>query len=307
MGSDFDRYKELLNDWNKGEKPQASPASSSRAEAPPGPNPSARPAAQEPPRRADLNARPAAPQAQRAKLRPAGGGAQDGRFPKGTILCIDDEEIVVYRRPVAGKSYDMAYTLLADGSVKIDAVDLNTRQVVELGELSAEDLKRLQSEMRWSRDLVARNCRDREDMDRIPEPDVEAGTETSQEPPRSSPAMGGRTTVHENPEAQSDDSVVNNVFRNESASRVVDEEEAPPQPKLRIRRGQCVSIKMGARSWDSIYWGRDKKGSVVAHKTHGHWTLMHLDLNLYKDTMEVMPEADKGLIEEITADLKAKN
>ena len=63
---------------------------------------------------------------------------------------------------------------------------------------------------------------------------------------------------------------------------------------------------MSGRGWDSVYWGRDKKGTVVAHRTQGHWTLMHLDLNVYKGSMTVEPEPQQYLIDEITADLKTK-
>jgi hypothetical protein len=51
------------------------------------------------------------------------------------------------------------------------------------------------------------------------------------------------------------------------------------------RRGQCLAIKFGKKgeAWDAIYWGRDQQGTVVAHDTNGHWTLMHLDLSRFRD------------------------
>lgn len=294
MSDELERYKQLLNDWNI-RKPSPGPPRSA-PETPPN-------------REAEPEPEPNRPAGQRAKLiRPVVEEAEDGRYPKGSILCLDDEELVIYRRPVAGKSYDMVYSLLADGSVKIEGVELDKHQVAELGQLSPAHQKKLQTEMRWNRDLVAYNCYRLEDSERIPEPNsgTMPGTGYAKPP--------GETKPEPKPEPK-------------AATR---EAQAPPKPaqpprpesqplrrpaaeaeaghgKQRIRRGQRVTVKFGDRMWDAVYWGMDQKGTVVAHCTHGRWSLMHLDLNRFKETLVVAPEADPLLVTAIMRDLETKS
>jgi hypothetical protein len=194
--------------------------------------------------------------------------------------------MVVYRRPMAGEPYDMVYSLLADGKVRIEAVQMEDHQVGVLGLLPEVDLKRLQSAMTWTRALIAERCTKPEDRDRIPEPAVD-GTESappksSSPPPRSSPATPPPKVERE----------------------AAPEPEASSAPhKTTIRRGQRVRLKFGDRSWDAVYWGKDNVGTVVAHNTHNQWTLMHLDLNRFKESMVVDPQPDDKLIQSIRESL----
>src|SRR5438105_1410790 len=99
MKEDFERYQRLLQEWNAGSEPQSKsdpPKTSSQ-----GMNSSAAsgPGTDRP----------------RVKLAPTPGAEEPGRFPGGTILCLDDSELVVYRRPVKDQPYDMVYSLLTDG------------------------------------------------------------------------------------------------------------------------------------------------------------------------------------------------
>ena len=123
MDEEYDRYKRLLEDWDQ-----------ARAEGPkpkPIPKPMAKPAEPEEPiapkRKVDRE-RPRAKMVRRSAPEPA-----EGRYPKGTILCLDDEELVIYRRPVSGKDCDMVYSLLADGSAKIEGLELAEYEIEKLG------------------------------------------------------------------------------------------------------------------------------------------------------------------------------
>jgi hypothetical protein len=42
---------------------------------------------------------------------------------------------------------------------------------------------------------------------------------------------------------------------------------------------------------------------VIAHKTYENWSLMHLDLKRFASTMQVEPEADLTLVQEIEQSL----
>jgi len=278
MDDEVERYKQLLEDWSARRVPQPSDTPTPAPPRPAGPT-------------------GGAPEPPRAKLiRPADEAEEGGRFPKGTILCLDEEELVIYRRPVHGQSYDMVYSLLADGLVKIEGVDLNQHQIVELGQLSPTHLKQLQTDMRWTRDLIAYNCYRLEDGQRIPEPTGTVPAEGYAHPPQLQARVGAaRPAAAGAPVAA--------ARTTESGPTPVTPPPLPPKKKT-IRRGQRITIKFGDRTWDAVYWGMDSKGTVVAHRTPQRWTLVHLDLNRFKESMAVAPEVDAGLIEQIGQDLR---
>ncbi|MCH8332534.1 hypothetical protein IIC65_01240 [Candidatus Sumerlaeota bacterium] len=280
---ELERYKRLLDDWQKGR----AKGQEQEAEETPGP------------KRVE---EPVSKGSERAKLRRTDGKeSSEDLYPKGTILALDDEDLVVYRRAVTAESYDMVYSLLGDGAVKIDGVEFEKHEVTELGQLSTEDFKKLQHEMRWSRELIAENCPDPEAAARIPDP-------TGAEPVSRAPAEAGAGSFSSQSGGVKTQappvkpSWVEDLTQQESAARVV---ESKPQGKTRIRRGQIITLNISGRTWDAVYWGRDKKGTVVAHSTHGQWALMHLDLNQYKDTMTIGSNPDSLLIDQISQGLKA--
>lgn len=291
MDEEVDRYKRLLGEWNQATpSPRQTPMPQAGSQAPP------RPLAEGPGGRPVGRSHEAeAPRARTVAPQPPQG---EDRFSSGSILCVNDEELVIYRRPVAGKPLDMVYSLLADGAVKIDAVDLADARVEEIGQLPPGCLKTLQAEMRWTRKLLAPHCFVPEDAERIPDPDASAPAPNPYGAPSDNGAPKvGRTEV---PQAAFDKAI-----QQESAVRI---EEEPQQAtgKFKIRRGQKLQIKMGYNNWEAVYWGRDAKGSVVAHSTHNHWALMHLDLARYKDSLVVTPEPDMLLVEQIALDLSTQ-
>lgn len=298
MDEEVERYKKLLGDWK-----QASQASGPTRE-PDGlerhdltgsaPRPEPRPAP-----RAAANGDDGSSRARMGSPAPA---APEGQFNSGSILCLNDEELVIYRRPVAGKPLDMVYSLLADGAVKIDGLDFNNYRIEEIGQLPPAKLKTLQADMRWTRKMIAPHCFVPEDAERIPDPDEAWSRGQTRQP--SVETMGDTDVPRD---------TFNKAVQQESAVRAPDEEaedrdngQTKPHGKLKIRRGQTIQIKMGYNNWEAVYWGRDAKGSVVAHNTHNHWQLMHFDLGRYKDSMTVSPEPDPRLVEEIGRDLSTQ-
>lgn len=297
MDEEVERYKKLLGDWNQARQasgPRREPDGLERHDLGAGSGPERRPVAQS---AANGESRP---REARARMNTAPPQPEEGRFSSGSILCLNDEELVIYRRPVAGKPLDMVYSLLADGAVKIDGLDFSNYRVEEIGELPPGKLKKLQGAMRWTRDMIAPHCFMPEDAERIPDPD-EAWTQGQTRQPAGE--MMGDTDVPRD--------TFNKAVQQESAVRVEEEEDesegqSKPQGKLKIRRGQTIQIKMGYNNWEAVYWGRDSKGSVVAHNTHNHWQLMHLDIARYKDSLTVSPEPDQRLIDEISEDLSTQ-
>ena len=73
-----------------------------------------------------------------------------------------------------------------------------------------------------------------------------------------------------------------------------------------VTRGRRVLIHFGpGKAWEAVYWGQDDQGAVVAHRTHNRWSLMHLDLARFRDTMEVGEELDAEEIADVERDLAA--
>jgi len=68
-------------------------------------------------------------------------------------------------------------------------------------------------------------------------------------------------------------------------------------------RGKRFTISIGEKKWDGVYWGKDVLGTVVTHNTNGTWTLMHLDLKRFADTLEYGIMLSQKEIEEIEAQI----
>lgn len=86
-------------------------------------------------------------------------------------------------------------------------------------------------------------------------------------------------------------------------------EETPPPPRKKsgLFRGRKLRIIFGVnREWEAVYWCKDEKGIVVAHETHGHWSLMHFDLNAYKDRMVLLGTLTEEEIAEVEEDLASQ-
>ncbi len=277
MKEEIDRYKRLLDEWNGSGRGGANKTPPPRT----GPVPT------------PTHAMDGAESAGRAKLSRPGAMEPGAKFPSGTILSLDDEELVIYRRPVSGQPLDMVYSLLFDGTVKIEAVELGKHRLEDLGRLSESAEKIIQGKLRWNRALIAPGFKNREDAERIPDP---GGTinqtpiPTSTPPPTATP-----TPRRDGPQAPG-------MTRGESVARAT----PTPGSDIKIRRGQKIKLKFGDKTWEAVYWGRDQKGPVVAHNTHRHWSLMHLDLQRFKESMIADAEPDPVLVDEILRDISTQ-
>lgn len=60
----------------------------------------------------------------------------------------------------------------------------------------------------------------------------------------------------------------------------------PLKKKETLERGRRMKIGFGDRAWEAVYWGSDELGQIVAHDTHKNWTLMHLNLGRFGDSLE---------------------
>lgn len=310
MDNEFERYKRLLGDWDKGQENAPPPPSPINGGSPNPADPDDITVYNLDSAGAELStSRPVSP-------KPAAAAHEQTEFESGNILCLNNEDLVVYRRPIAGKPLDMVYSLVSDGSVRIDGVDLSNHDVVEVGALPMTAVKQIQREMTWNREMIANHCYTKEDGDRIPAPGgavaasgAEVYTQNLRTPQRRTPGRPAPSAPAGGNSPELKAAIVDLVAQ-ESAVRV---EELPPTTparptpgKTKIRRGQKVKLKMKGRNWEAVYWGRDNKGSVVAHNSKGHWALVHFNLSGYKDALTISREADPALVEEIKQALQAR-
>jgi hypothetical protein len=173
----------------------------------------------------------------------------DGAYLPGVILYFEDATIGVYKGRVKGKDYDLVYILQTDGRVQAQGIALQSYDTRPIGRLAPTYLDQLSTRLRWERDLVIFHLLDFEDRALVP---IVTSTPSS-------------------------DAVMTPVIPRTSSP-------ADPGP---MTRGRRLTIAFSPQQkWDCIYWGTDELGTVVAHRTHEKWSLMHLDLRRFASTMQ---------------------
>ncbi|MEN6625111.1 MAG: hypothetical protein ABFD69_02665 [Candidatus Sumerlaeia bacterium] len=253
---DVDRYEKLLNDWRPSPPKRQSGIGLTTAHAE-----SITPVNEEPP---EYQAGPAV-------------------HAPGAILCIGDRTLVVYKQSVPDKGYDLVYTLLPGGSIKLQGVALSGHAVQEIGSIGQPEFNQLQGTMRWNRDLIVFHCYRYEDVARIPAAPSAAAEASpapsyTPEPPPVRPAPAAQPAMMSQPVPP----------------------PPPEDPRKSLKRGQRLQVRFGNKTWDAVYWGQDDQGQVVAHQTYNNWSLMHLDLDRFAGSnMLVDPNIDDNLVRTI--------
>ncbi|MCE5231442.1 hypothetical protein LLG95_17840 [bacterium] len=211
----------------------------------------------------------------------------------GAILALGEHTLAIFKQSVPDKGYDLVYTLLPGGMVKLQGVALNGHSVQEIGTIGQPYFDQLQSQMRWNRDLIVFHCYRYEDVAKIPAAPgaVESVPASGPEPQpvRVSTANPSYTTAAQ-----------------PSPQQAYQPAPPPPpeDPRKSLKRGQRIQVRFGHKAWDAVYWGQDDQGQVVAHQTYNNWSLMHLDLDRFADSNVLIdPNADEGLIHTIEQSL----
>lgn len=198
---------------------------------------------------------------------------ENGHFLPGTILVFEDGSMGVYKETNPVKEYDIVYQLMDTGRAVPQGIPLYNYEVEAVGRLSELHLSQLVGSNRWDRDMIVFHLVKYKDIAYIPKL-IDGTSQASGSGVHALPSLEGRSsaTVQRPGEA---------LLRSEGAVSVAHEAEKP-----RETRGRRLTIDFGPnRSWDAVYWGKDELGHVVAHHTHEKWSLMHLDLNRFKDSI----------------------
>jgi hypothetical protein len=294
------RYEQLMKDW----KPAAAPGKKKKA-AKDDPVEALRVELVEP-----LMAAPVQP-----KATPMVPTTAQVAWQPGMILSINDRTLAVYKKPIAGSDVHLVALLCPNGFVKSQGISLEGLKVEEIGSLAGEWFKQFETQTRWERDLIVFHCYRYEDTFRIPVLNMVAATESRG--PESGSDFGekavgsvnestdepGRNVALDDPkteETRDEESSVQSEDLKAGADIKHEPEPAEPEdPLLSLKRGQRIQIKMGVNLWDAVFWGCDARGMVVAHQTNGQWSLMHLELQRYRDSIKIDPNIDESLVGDI--------
>lgn len=192
-----------------------------------------------------------------------------GDFSYGDIVLLGDDSIAIYNRHIPEKEYDVVYMLQPDGSLEPKGVPLTAHAGRTIGRLPASACRRSCTNMAWERDLIIFHLYEFADVARIAQPTVKRN------------ANGKAVQTHH-------------------ASETPHVEHRSP-----LVRGRRFSVIMGDRAWDAVYWGHDEQGALVAHRTTGNWTLMHLDLRRFQGSIKFQDMLEGDALAEVEQALLA--
>lgn len=215
----------------------------------------------------------------------------------GAILCLNGRTLVVFRQSVPEKGYDLVYTLLPGGNVKLQGVALGGHSVQEIGSIGQPYFDQLQNTMRWNRDLIVFHCYRYEDVAIIPSAPtgVESAPSGSPEPQPIKVSAANPSYTQPTPQPQP---------AAQPAYQPPPPPPVPEDPRKSLKRGQRIQVRFGQKAWDAVYWGQDDQGQVVAHQTYNNWSLMHLDLDRFSESnMIIDPSIDEAIVRVIEQNL----
>lgn len=213
----------------------------------------------------------------------------NGEYLPGTILVFEDGNVFIYKEHNAAKDYDIVYQLMDSGRAAPQGVPVRNYDVTPIGRLSAMCLDHLVKSNQWERDMMVFHLLKYKDIAYIPQIDTSKGAQ------RRSSTIAPR------------------LSEKELRSQPPAERQAPATTEpdsgaaSQLKPGRQLKIDFGpGRSWDAVYWGKDELGHVVAHHTHNTWSLMHLDLGRFSNSVEYGDLADDATIETIQKDINSK-
>lgn len=238
----------------------------------------------------------------------------------GAIVRFDDGSIGVYKDAVSGRDYALFYFLHPDGQFNPEGVFLQCYQATVIGTLPENYFSELRDSSSWKRDLIVYHLNSFEHVDflntlaeheeRKPKPGSPAKkgsvvTGGSSTPP------AGQQSEHAPAQAQqpqSDNVPVQEPPTVPEQGNEQDETEpesgvtASAEEEQGLVKGRKFQIKFGGKQWEAVYWSNDPEGAIVAHSTHGNWSLMRLDLQRFKDSLVLADMVDAETLEAIAKD-----
>lgn len=184
----------------------------------------------------------------------------DDLFDIGAIILLEDGSVGVYKGSIPGKEYHLLYHLLPDGNVRPEGLYIYGYQAERLGCVPAGIMDEIQKKMKWDREQLISHLDSPDKAELIPF--------LSEKKKETEPVASVQ-------------------------------EEAPRKKEDLLERGRKLKVKIGDRGWEAVYWGSDELGQIVAHNTHQDWTLMHLNLGRFGESLELGEKLSPEEIKEI--------
>ncbi|HBF32924.1 TPA: hypothetical protein DDW35_00025 [Candidatus Sumerlaeota bacterium] len=209
--------------------------------------------------------------------------------PTGAILLLPDEQVAVFQHDTQsnGGNLDSVLLLNPNGSLRPEGLSiLEEGQWEQIGQIPPDHLPALRSKLMWNRHHIVFHLAKFTDARFVPH------IKTGAPKPAPQPVQPSTTesTRHAN-------------WPNPSPEEIA-EESTPISAESALVRGQVLSIEFTpGRSWEAVYWCEDAQGTVVAHNTNRHWSLMHLDLTRFQDSLVLSKQLEPAEIAAIESEL----
>ena len=235
----------------------------------------------------------------------------------GTIMRFDDGSVAIYKDAVSGKDYALFYFLEPDGRTAARGIFLEQYEQERIGMIPGNLFAEMIQSGSWEREAIVYYLDSFENAAYIPRiqrsgtaPPVTERRERREyrEPrrarpePQEAPPPPRRARAPE-PEPEY-----------EAEAEPEPEPVRPPPlaapklpPRSPLERGRVIRINVAGRIWECVYWTRDEIGPIVAHVTNVDWTLMHLDLSRFGDSVQYGEILDGSRLAEIEASLSRQH
>lgn len=217
----------------------------------------------------------------------------------GTIVRFDDGSIGVYKDAVSGRDYALFYFLEPGNQFIPQGVFLQCYQAKVIGQLPENYFAQLRDSSEWNRDMILYHLNKfdhagfldsiAEHEQRKPRIATPSKNATVAEP------TGKPSEPHTTPKPDIAEVKQDTVGDKTKSGENISKQSTEPG----LVKGREFKIRFGGKMWQAVYWLQDEQGAIVAHNTHGHWSLMRLDLTRFEDSLELGDIVDAQTMGEI--------
>jgi len=228
-----------------------------------------------------------------------------GDFAEGDIMLLDDGSVGIFKESVPNKEYQLVYFLEANGHIKPQGVVLAAYQVRKLGAVPAEFLVIFKRSQRWNRDAIVFHIESWDDIACLPPAILydakQSPTVGGVDPQRGS--AGGAPTSGMTAEAGEG----HPSHSGHGAPSFTRSKSQATHGEGGLTVGSRFSIKFGPNDWHAVYWGRDELGDLVVHNTNKEWSMMHLSLSRFQDSLEIGEQLSVSELQEIRRQIEGQS
>jgi hypothetical protein len=232
----------------------------------------------------------------------------------------DDGSIGVYKDAVSGKDYALFYFLHPEGQFVPEGVFLQCYQAKVIGTLPENYFSEMRDNSTWQRDVVLYhlssfdhvglldNVAEHEERKPKPGTPAKAGSITTGGAPTPPTGQSATPSPAQSPATPPQEAQKTDKKQAGSSQQPAPQQSSAPAAsgsETGLVKGRKFQIKFGGKQWEAVYWLDDPEGSIVAHSTHGHWSLMRLDLDRFKDSLELGELVNAETLETIAKDAAA--